>query len=72
MKTKTNWLAVTYSGLLTGALTIVASVSLAALIFSGDLSGQLAYGINIALITAAVTGLIVPLAGSSDFCISIP
>ena len=62
----------TYSGLLTGALTIVASVSLAAMIFSGGLSGHLAYGINIALITAAVTGLILPLAGSSDFSISIP
>lgn len=67
-----DWLAVTYAGVLTGVLTIVASVSLAAMIFSGDLSGHLAYGINIALITAAVTGLILPLAGSSDFSISIP
>jgi SulP family sulfate permease len=69
---KIDWLAVTYSGALTGALTIVTSVSLAAMIFSGNLSGHLAYGINIALITAAVTGLILPLAGSSDFSISIP
>jgi SulP family sulfate permease len=67
-----DWLAVTYSGLLTGALTVVASISLAAMIFTGDLSNHLAYGINIALITAAVTGLILPLAGSSDFSISIP
>jgi SulP family sulfate permease len=67
-----DWLAVTYSGLLTGALTVIASISLAAMIFTGDLSNHLAYGINIALITAAVTGLILPLAGSSDFSISIP
>jgi len=67
-----DWLTVTYAGLLTGALTVVTSVSLAALIFSGDLSAHLAYGINIALVTAAVTGLILALAGSSNFSISIP
>ena len=72
MKKRLDWLSVTYAGLLTGALTVVTSVSLAALIFSGDLSAHLAYGINIALVTAAVTGLILTLAGSSNFSISIP
>ncbi len=72
MKKRLDWLSVAYAGLLTGALTVVTSVSLAALIFSGDLSAHLAYGINIALVTAAVTGLILPLAGSSNFSISIP
>jgi SulP family sulfate permease len=67
-----DWLTVTYAGLLTGVLTVVTSVSLAALIFSGALSVHLAYGINIALVTAAVTGLILALAGSSNFSISIP
>ena len=72
VRRKIDWLTVAYSGVLTGALTIVASVSLAAMIFTGDLSGHLVYGINIALITAVVTGLILSLAGSSDFSISIP
>ena len=67
-----NWLAIAYSGLLTGALAIVASVSLAAMIFTGDLSSHLAYGINIALVTAVVTGLILPLASNTEPCISIP
>jgi len=67
-----DWLAVTYTGALTGAMTIVASISLAAMIFTGGLSGYLTYGINIALITAVVTGLIVPLASSSTFSVSIP
>ena len=72
MEKNLDWLTVTYAGLLTGVLTVVTSVSLAALIFSGALSVHLAYGINIALVTAAVTGLILALAGSSNFSISIP
>ena len=67
-----NWLTITFSGLWTGALALVASVSLAAMIFTGDLSGHLAYGINIALITAVVTGLILPFASNTEPCISIP
>lgn len=42
------------TGLTVGALTIIQSVSFAALIFSGPLSGHVAQGIGIALATAAV------------------
>jgi CRP-like cAMP-binding protein len=67
-----EWIAAAISGLVTGAITIIASVSLAALIFRGNLSGHLADGINIALVTAALTGLIVSLTGSSSVAIAIP
>lgn len=71
-RTQLKWLAVTYSGLLSGGLAIVASASLAAMVFTGDLSSHLAYGINIALITAVVTGLILALVSGTEPCISIP
>lgn len=60
------------SGLLTGSVTVIASVSLAALIFAGDLSGHLAEGIRIALVTAVVIGTIVSLRGSCGVAIAIP
>jgi CRP-like cAMP-binding protein len=56
----------------TGAITIIASESLAALIFTGNPSSHLADGVDIALVTAALTGLIVSLTGSSGVAIAIP
>jgi SulP family sulfate permease len=67
-----KWPATIASGLLTCAVIIIASASLAALIFTGDLAAHLAQGIDIALTSAALIGLIVSLAGSCGVAIAIP
>jgi sulfate permease, SulP family len=67
-----EWLSALFSGTLTGAITVTASVSLAALIFVGDLSVYLDHGIHLALITALLIGLTVSLSGSCGVSIAIP
>jgi SulP family sulfate permease len=67
-----GWLTAGFSGLLVGALTIIASVSMAALVFAGGLSGHLAYGVDIALTTAVISGLLIALMSSCEVAISIP
>ena len=67
-----GWLTAGFSGLMVGALTIMASVSMAALVFVGGLSGHLGYGVKIALTTAAVSGLVIALMSSCEVAISIP
>ncbi len=59
-------------GLLVGAISLVASVSVAALIFSGPLSPHLARGIGMVLITAVVSGLLVAFSSSCVRSIAIP
>lgn len=68
----THSVAVLASGLLVGGLTIFVSVSLAALIFTGALAGHLERGVEMALISATLVGLIVSIAGSGAFTIAIP
>lgn len=69
---KLAWLHALFVGTLTGAIAVVSSVSLAALIFAGELSVYLGRGIVLALLTAVVGGLIVALASSCKVVISIP
>jgi SulP family sulfate permease len=64
--------AALFTGVLTGVITTVASVSLAALIFSGDLSQHLGLGITIALLSATLIGFTVSVAGSCRVAIAIP
>lgn len=65
-------LASAASGVFVGIIGIISSVSLAALIFAGDLEGYLVHGINIALVTALVSGLITAIFGSYKASIAIP
>lgn len=67
-----GWLTAGFSGLMVGALTIMASVSMAALVFVGGLSGHLGYGVKIALTTAVISGLVIALMSSCEVAISIP
>ncbi len=67
-----GWLTAGFSGLMVGTLTIIASVSMAALVFAGGLSGHLGYGIKIALTTAVISGLIIALMSSCEVAVSIP
>lgn len=60
------------AGLISGLMTIIASISYATLIFSGSLSGGLPLGIASALISAALVGAVVALRGSSPFAIAGP
>ncbi len=53
-------------------LTVIFSVSLAALIFRGALAPYLAMGIGMSLFTAAVVGLVVSVIGSLPGTIAIP
>jgi SulP family sulfate permease len=62
----------TIAGLLVGVAAIVTSVSVAALIFSGELAPYLGYGIGMVLTSAALIGLIVALSGSRSGAIAIP
>jgi len=71
-KSLSDQAAYVFSGILTGGVSVVASVSLAALIFSGELKGHLAYGVDLALMTAAIVGLVVSLGGSCAVAIAIP
>ncbi len=60
------------SGSVTGILTIVESVSYAALIFSGVLAVHISTGIGVALTTAAVAGLIMSMTSSYPGTIALP
>jgi SulP family sulfate permease len=67
-----QWLLALASGVLIGGIVIFVSVSLAALIFTGPLAAHLPRGVEIALVSAMVIGLIVSVAGSGSFTIAIP
>jgi SulP family sulfate permease len=58
--------------MLAGIITVIASVSLAAMIFTGPMSPYLGHGVSSALVTAVVVGLFVSLRGSCDIAIAIP
>ncbi len=61
-----------FAGTLAGIITVIASVSLAAMIFTGAMSAYLGHGVSSALVTAVVVGLIVSLRGSCGIAIAIP
>ncbi len=61
-----------FSALATAIVSVVSAVSLATLIFDGALSPHLAQGVNIALVSGLLVGLIVSLAGSCNVTIAIP
>ena len=69
---KLDWLSATLSGLMVGAISIISSVSFAALVFAGPLSVHLDYGLNVALITAVITGLFIAFGSSCPTAISLP
>ncbi|MEJ2097892.1 MAG: hypothetical protein P8Y38_12330, partial [Deltaproteobacteria bacterium] len=60
------------SGSVTGILTIIESVSYAALIFSGTMSAHLSTGIAIALTSAAVAGVVMSTTSSYPGTIAVP
>ncbi len=60
------------AGLISGLVNITYSLSYAALIFPGELSQFLPFGITCTLITACITGAIVALRSSLPFIISGP
>ncbi len=60
------------SGIVSALLTIVESVSYAALIFSGTLAVHLSTGIGIALTTAAVAGLVMAVTSSYPGTVALP
>ena len=60
------------TGLLTGFVGLVTALSLAALIFSGDLTAYLPQGIRMALISAVVPGTIIALTSSCRRIAVIP
>ena len=60
------------SGIVTAILTIVESVSYAALIFSGVLAVHLSIGIGVALTTAAAAGLVMSITSSYPGTIALP
>jgi len=68
----TRWLSGAIAGLTIGAAAILTSVSVAALIFSGELATHLGYGVSMALTTATIVGLIVALTSSGGLAIAIP
>ena len=59
-------------GVFIGVITVITSVSVAALIFTGGMSAHLAEGLNIALVSAVVVGGIVSLGGSCSAAIAMP
>jgi SulP family sulfate permease len=67
-----TWITNTLSGLTIGVISIIASVSMAALVFTGELAAHLSYGVNIALVTAVITGAILAFSSSCEITISIP
>ncbi|MGK7872505.1 MAG: SLC26A/SulP transporter family protein [Xenococcaceae cyanobacterium] len=73
-----NWLKFQFllpnllAGLVAGAMNIIFSVTLAALIFPGDLSDYLSLGLSCAFISAILTPLIIALTSSLPFAISCP
>ena len=67
-----NLLPNAIAGFLTGTLSIIYSISFAALIFSGDLSVYLSRGIGFVLFGALVVGLVTALSSSVPASIGIP
>lgn len=60
------------SGSVTSILTIIESVSYAALIFSGDLAVHLSTGIGVTLTTAAIAGIVMSITSSYPGTIAVP
>ncbi|MCU0567712.1 MAG: SulP family inorganic anion transporter [Oculatellaceae cyanobacterium Prado106] len=60
------------SGLITGVLLVIYSISMAALIFSGKLATSVSLGIGFTLITAIVTAVIVALTNSLPGVVTMP
>ena len=60
------------TGLITGLISVIASVSLAALVFSGPLAAHMAEGISMALVAAFVSGAIIVFSSSSPRVVAIP
>ncbi|MFQ5929659.1 MAG: SulP family inorganic anion transporter [Acidobacteriota bacterium] len=67
-----NWVPDLFLGLSSGALTVTQSITMAALIFSGELSAHLPAGIGMALIGACLVGAIVALKASFPLTIAGP
>ncbi len=60
------------AGLISGLMTVIASISYSTLIFSGQLSGLLQIGIVSALISACIIGFIIAFKSSSIYSIAGP
>ncbi len=60
------------TGLMIGAISVVLSISLAALIFAGDLSPDLSIGITLSLLSAALIGTVVAVTSSYPGTIALP
>jgi SulP family sulfate permease len=67
-----RWLPVVTAGLIAGTLSIVIEISLAALIFSGELAAYTGRGIGMALFGAVVTGILAALTSSFRGAVAIP
>lgn len=61
-----------FAGCISGLMTVIASISYATLIFSGNCAGYLQLGITSALISATVIGFIVAVRSSSPLTIAGP
>lgn len=61
-----------FAGIISWVMTLIAGISYATLIFSGDLSAYLNLGISSALVSAAVVGFIVAWQSSVPFVIAGP
>ena len=61
-----------FAGFMSGMMTLIASLSYAALIFSGDLASYLDLGISSALVSAVIIGFAVACRSSSSFLIAGP
>jgi SulP family sulfate permease len=61
-----------FAGAMSGIIVIIFSISLAALIFRGDLAGHLPAGIGIALASAAIIGIVSTLGSSFRPIIAAP
>ena len=60
------------AGVICAIVSLVFSLSYAALIFSGPLVPWLAYGIAATFITAAIGGIVMPLRSSLSFALASP
>jgi SulP family sulfate permease len=58
------------AGVIAASLTVAFSLSYAALMFAGDLAGNLPTGMDMALTTSAVTAIVVALLGTIPFAIT--
>lgn len=61
-----------FAGIISGLMTVIASISYATLIFAGSFGSNLSLGISAALISASVIGAFVALRSSSPFVIAGP